>query len=104
MDEPLALLTVEQLSALIHKSPASIRSDSIRNPKSLPPVLRIPGSRRLLFCDYNRWIKSLQQESTQVTDNSSSIVATMPFKLRRGRPTKIEQLARAGRSESNQPK
>lgn len=100
MQEPLTLLTVEQLSTLIHKSPASIRSDSIRNPKSLPPVLRIPGSRRLLFCDYNHWIKSLQENSIKVTDNSISVNAAISIRSRRGRPTKVEQLTPTTKQES----
>ena len=42
-----ALLTVEQLSVYIHKSVASIRSDATRNPQSLPPLYRLPGTKRL---------------------------------------------------------
>ena len=43
-----SLLSVEQLSVCIHKSVASIRSDSTRNPQSLPPICRLPGTKRLL--------------------------------------------------------
>lgn len=42
------LLTVEQLSQFLHKSVPSIRSDATRNPKSLPPMCRLPLDVRAL--------------------------------------------------------
>ncbi len=39
-----ALLTVEQLSEYLQKSVASIRSYATRNPQSLPPICRLPGT------------------------------------------------------------
>ena len=45
----LGLLSVEQLSQLMHKSPSSIRSDASRNPEALPPICRLPGNKRLLW-------------------------------------------------------
>ena len=43
------LVTVEELSKLIRKSVPSIYSDLHRNPSALPPIIRLPGSRRVLF-------------------------------------------------------
>lgn len=82
------LFTVEQLSALIHKSPSSIRSDVARNPSSLPPSLVIPGTRRRLFKDVDLWIESLI--------NIQSPEITVPIRARRGRPTKSAQMQRQG--------
>lgn len=53
-----ALLTVEQLSEYLQKSVASIRSDATRNPQSLPPICRLPGTKRLLWRveDVEQWL------------------------------------------------
>lgn len=84
----MELLTVEQLSVKIHKAKASIYSDLIRNPQSLPPVLRIAGSRRVLFKDVDAWLESLQQPTTHQSP------APTESTRKRGRPTKAEQLSR----------
>jgi hypothetical protein len=86
-----ALLTVDQLAGYLRKSVASIRSDATRNPQSLPPVCRLPGTKRLLWRveDVESWL------SAHV---GSSVVAIEPEQKaaapRRGRPTKAEQMAR----------
>ncbi|MCL2524876.1 MAG: DNA-binding protein [Betaproteobacteria bacterium] len=88
-----ALLTVEQLSAYIHKSVASIRSDVTRNPASLPPICRLPGTKRLLWRieDVECWIAQhihggpAGPALPAVSDNA---------RPKRGRPTKAEQVAR----------
>jgi predicted DNA-binding transcriptional regulator AlpA len=88
-----ALLTVEELSAYIHKSVASIRSDATRNPSSLPPICRLPGTKRLLWRieDVEEWIaRHIHGDSTAVLVLSSDDDA----KPKRGRPTKAEQIAR----------
>lgn len=88
-----ALLTVEQLSAYIHKSVASIRSDATRNPASLPPICRLPGTKRLLWRieDVEGWI-------AQHISGDAAVLAPPPArdnaKPKRGRPTKAEQVAR----------
>ena len=53
-----ALLTVDQLSACLQKSVASIRSDATRNPQALPPICRLPGTKRLLWRleDVETWL------------------------------------------------
>lgn len=87
-----ALLTVEQLSQYLHKSVASIRSDASRNPQSLPPICRLPGTKRLLWRieDVERWL------AEHVQGISIAVAASDPEQHRshRGRPTKAEQLAR----------
>ncbi len=88
-----ALLTVEQLSAYIHKSVASIRSDATRNPTSLPPICRLPGTKRLLWRieDVECWI------AQHIHGDPSRLAAAAisnDTKPKRGRPTKAEQVAR----------
>lgn len=53
-----SILTVEQLSQYPHKSVASIRNDATRNPRSLLPICRLPGTKRLLwrFEDVEHWL------------------------------------------------
>ena len=85
------LLNVEQLGACIHKSAASIRSDATRNPASLPPICRLPGTKRLLWRieDVERWIAQHihgQPGAAPVLEDSA--------RPKRGRPTKAEQVAR----------
>jgi hypothetical protein len=84
----MQVLTVEELSKLIHKAPQSIYNDRVRNPQSLPPIAAIPGSRRLLFTNVDLWLTShIQTPQTSEVDTQSS--------LKRGRPTKAEQIARS---------
>ncbi|OUL72142.1 hypothetical protein CA603_46115 [Paraburkholderia hospita] len=86
-----ALLTVDQLSLYLRKSVASIRSDATRNPTALPPICRIPGTKRLLWRveDVESWLASHVSGSS--AQQSQPQTVTPP---RRGRPTKAEQLAR----------
>lgn len=88
-----ALLTIEQLSAYIHKSVTSVRSDTIRNPTSLPPICRLPGTKRLLWRieDVESWVA--QHVQGNLTETTAPVV-TNDTKRRPGRPTKAEQIAR----------
>ncbi|MEN1487355.1 DNA-binding protein, partial [Pseudomonas aeruginosa] len=54
-----ALLTVADLAAYLHKSVTSIRSDVSRNPRPLPPICRLPGTKRLLWRveDVEKWLE-----------------------------------------------
>ncbi len=85
------LLTVIQLSQLIHKSPASIRSDTIRNPKSLPPILKIPNSRRILFYGYEEWLNTLCADRS---NNQGTLISDVKPVTGPGRPKKAVQLQR----------
>jgi hypothetical protein len=92
-----ALLTVDQLAEHLQKSVASIRSDATRNPQSLPPICRLPNTKRLLWRaeDVEKWI------GLHVSIGDSSNVAELPSpeKRRRGRPTKAESVAKRSRSD-----
>lgn len=92
------LLTVDELATYIHKSVASIRSDVTRNPSSLPPICRLPGTKRLLWRieDVERWIEQHIHSDSGEPRPSVPEKTTSP---KRGRPTKAEQVAR--RRESN---
>lgn len=60
MTAPLKIITVEDLSAILHKEPSTIRRDVSRAPERLPPKLDIPGSNKLLWLltDVNEWIQN----------------------------------------------
>ena len=86
-----ALLTVEQLAEYLRKSVASVRSDATRNPSSLPPICRLPGTKRLLWRreDVDAWIaQHVQACLGAVTTQAATSGA------RRGRPTKASQVAK----------
>lgn len=82
------LLTVEQLAQVLHKTPSSVRSDASRNSKSLPPICRLPGSKRLLWRaeDVRNWIASFVEQSPET--NVRPVIAQTSG--RRGRPRKTE--------------
>lgn len=89
-----ALLTVEELSQYLQKSASSIRSDATRNPRALPPICRLPGTKRLLWRaeDVEQWIA---EHVAGATETPAAIVFEQQArKSKRGRPTKAEQLAR----------
>ena len=89
-----ALLSVEQLARLIHKSPSSVRSDASRNIDALPPVCRLPGSKRLLWRreDVSAWIARFVQVAQPATSIAMT-VSDVPRK--RGRPRKVEARGQA---------
>lgn len=88
-----SLLTVEHLSTCLQKSVASIRSDATRNPQSLPPLCRLPGTKRLLWRaeDVERWLAIY---AAPMPAEQASTILTPTHTRRRGRPTKAEQIAR----------
>ena len=90
------LITVEELSTYIHKSVSSIRSDATRNPQSLPPICRLPGTKRLLWRveDVERWLEQHVEPQFSLPEPPS------PRERKRGRPTKAEQVARAAHSST----
>lgn len=85
-----ALLTVDQLSACLQKSVASIRSDVTRNPQALPPICRLPGTKRLLWRveDVEAWLAEHVIGSGFVTSGVEH------QRARPGRPTKAAQIAK----------
>src|SRR3546814_2856914 len=50
------LTTIEELSEILRKTVGTIRADVSRNPKILPPILRVPGTRAIHFVDVEAWI------------------------------------------------
>lgn len=84
------LLDVSQLAALLRKTVPSIRSDVSRNPLSLPPRCKLPGSRRLLWRaeDVSAWLASCVDLNPEVSRPLSILASNQP--RRRGRPRKTE--------------
>ena len=93
-----SLLRVEDLAELIHKSAASIRSDACRNPQALPPICRLPGTKRLLWRqeDVSHW---LERHVSSLANSPTPGIPKAPQR-RRGRPTKAEQINRSTRREN----
>lgn len=84
------VLCVDQLASIIHKSPASVRSDASRNPGSLPPICRLPGSKRLLWRleDVQRWLASHVQQGADCFPHEPTQIES-PVVRKRGRPRKV---------------
>lgn len=84
------ILTVEQLAILIHKSPASIRSDASRKPQVLPPICRLPGNKRLLWRreDVAAWVEKFVQRDP--LSYPSEVLTSINLPKGRGRPRKTE--------------
>ncbi|MNQ83232.1 hypothetical protein D3C85_983080 [compost metagenome] len=85
-----ALLTVDDLSDCIHKSVTSIRSDVTRNPLSLPPICRLPGTKRLLWRaeDVECWLADHVSGFALTTGTATDEAV----KAKPGRPTKSQQI------------
>jgi len=85
------LLGVDELAEILHKSPSSIRSDASRNKSALPPICRLPGTKRLLFRaeDVDAWIAGYVDRA-QGGRLQESLVE--PTKRGRGRPPKTAAL------------
>jgi hypothetical protein len=86
------LLTVDQLAKCLHKSVASVRSDATRNPRSLPPICRLPGTKRLLWR-----VEDVEQWLAEHVDGLAVAIGAPAYdqqRPRRGRPTKAEAVAR----------
>lgn len=81
------LFTLQQLASFLKKKPASIYSDTRRRPDCLPPILRIPGSSKLLFVNPRQWAASFVVEKAESD--------TQPPR-RRGAPTKAERVLGRG--------
>lgn len=83
----LGLLGPETIAEILGKSTETIVRDHARRPQSLPPSLRIPGSRLLRWRreDVEAWLADLEVRQPAPTAQVH----------RRGRPTKTEQRARA---------
>jgi len=58
MREELKLLGVEDLATILRRSPKTVRSDVTRRPETLPPRVRVPGGRKVLWRaqDVETWL------------------------------------------------
>lgn len=54
----LQLLTLDELGAILQRSPETIRKDIRRNPDAVPPRLQLPGTRLLRWraSDVDVWL------------------------------------------------
>lgn len=86
------LLTTDDLARILRKSVHSVRHDLTRNSRSLPPRCAIPGANRNLWRlqDVQDWLAS----HVELPSVENLPVSPLPSR-RRGRPTKVEQAARA---------
>lgn len=59
MDENARLLGIKELAEVLRRSPHTIAAEASRSPEKLPPRVRLPGTRRVLWLesDVAAWIK-----------------------------------------------
>lgn len=90
---------VSDIARIIHKTVDSVYSDVIRAPQTLPPRLKIPGSKKLLWLksDVKRWLESCRAAAPAPAPVEAEMPAAPAIKRGRGRPTKSEQLARGAK-------
>ncbi len=72
MDVP-RFMDVEEVAALLERSPETIKKDILRNPLAVPPRLHVPGTRLLPWrpCDVEPWL----DECAEMPQRSRSRVA-----------------------------
>lgn len=53
------LMTVDDLAGVLRRSPKTVRSDVTRRPETLPPRVRVPGGRKVLWraADVAAWLE-----------------------------------------------
>ena len=78
---PITTHSVEEVADFLHKSVHSVYSDVSRKPESLPPILRVPGSSKLLFCNMYEWAAGLLENAVPVAR------VELIKKKKRGRPS-----------------
>ena len=103
---PVELLTLSQLCPAIHRKPATVYADiAAKRFDRLPPIVRLPGQRKLLWRkqDVLDWIdRHVQSAVAGVVDDSTPIGAKRKAQKaaessqaqKTGRPTKRQQLER----------
>lgn len=57
------LLTIDDLAAILGRSPSTIRKDIFRRPGAVPPRVRVPGTRQLRWraLDVQNWLASFAE-------------------------------------------
>lgn len=95
-------LSIKQLSSEINLAIKTIRTTLVRNPHALPPRLLINGQKRLLWLrsDVEKFYESQVRahgsnpDFTTQKQKSPQDTCDKIDKIKRGRPTKSEQMAR----------
>jgi len=79
------------LSVLLGRAVGTLQADRCRRPESLPPASTPPGSRvpRWITADVLDWLREYREQRAQPHAAEPS-----PTPRRRGRPTKVEVVAR----------
>lgn len=88
-----ALLTVEDLALILKKSVHTVRDAASKRPHTLPPICRLPGTKRLYWkaAVVDCWINSFGECETPAPAMAGE---PLPKKPRVGRPPKAEEIAR----------
>lgn len=60
--DDVRVLGVEDLAKLLHRTVETVKTDIRRKPESLPPRLRVPNTKRLLWLesDVIAWVEKLR--------------------------------------------
>ncbi len=63
LDDSHQLIGIDELAKMIDRKRNTIRVDVTRRPDTLPPKVKLPGSRRVLFKkdDVKKWIDSFTE-------------------------------------------
>lgn len=58
--QPSDTVDINELAKILHRSPHTIATEVTKAPHKLPPRLRLPGSRKVLWlrADVDQWILS----------------------------------------------
>ena len=61
------LLGLEEVAALLGRSPQTVKKDLKRNPLAVPPRLYVPGTRLLRWrpCDVQAWLEECADHRSQ---------------------------------------
>lgn len=53
-------LTIHDIAKLLHRAPSTIATEVTKAPHKLPPRLRLPGSRKVLWlrADVDAWLRT----------------------------------------------
>lgn len=90
---PIVLSIISEASEKLKRAKSTIYSDLNRNPASFPPVLKIPGSAKVLFVNVDLWLKNLVENQGIVLEDKKDIdiEPAAPVKKKRGRKSNAEK-------------
>lgn len=63
---------IEELAALLHRSVSTVATEVTKAPHKLPPRLRLPGSRRVLWLisDVEEWLRDHRDDRKLGSDKA----------------------------------